>query len=551
MSTIATGGTETEITIDGTKWYVHTFTSGGTLEVLSNIVTLEYLIVGAGGGGGGGNYHGAGGGAGGLLTNVGGTPVALPIGSYPVIVGSGGSGGTGTGLANNGLCSAIDPISLLLHADGPNNSTIFTDSSYYNNTFIVAGGAKISTAQSKFGGSSANFAANGDYIRSSGLPFQFRTNDFTIETWIYLSSLPASGKYFTVIDNLIHGGVGARNDAFVLLINSSGQLNIFSQGTFRTASTSAISIGSWVHIALTRTSSTIRYFINGSLDASTYTLSTDCSSGGAEIGTISDGAGHPDYQLIGYLDDFRITKGISRYTASFTVPSAAFTNPSLTIISEGGGAGGRQGINGSTGGSGGGSGYSASGEVGTAGQGNAGASGVSPGAYGSGGGGGAGTAGSIGTTSVGGNGGNGLQININGTPTYYAGGGGGSAYDGVPGSGGLGGGGTGARGTAAPNNATSGTANTGGGGGGAERAGTTTGGSGGSGIIIVRYPEEGAKLFHDFNIDYLSKGLIVPHQFAVPVGAGVKPGVLTWPRSLEQEAVGIATIPFTKRGDRD
>lgn len=60
-----------------------------------------------------------------------------------------------------------------------------------------------------------------------------------------------------------------------------------------------------------------------------------------------------------------------------------------------------------------------------------------------------------------------------------------------------------------------------------------------------------AHLGMSLNIDHLDKSTSISMRFAVPVGAGVKPGVLTWPRSSEQEALGIATIPFTKRGDRN
>ena len=113
-----------------------------------------------------------------------------------------------------------------------------------------------------------------------------------------------------------------------------------------------------------------------------------------------------------------------------------------------------------------------------------------------GGGGGAGSAGSNSTldqglNTNGGNGGNGLEINITGTPTYYAGGGGGgiaNTTNGTAGSGGLGGGGAGSKGLLT---ATAGTPNTGGGGGGGgystTGSGNGLGGNGGTGVVIIRY----------------------------------------------------------------
>ena len=148
----------------------------------------------------------------------------------------------------------------------------------------------------------------------------------------------------------------------------------------------------------------------------------------------------------------------------------------ITALGGGGGSGygggGAQGPAGKNGGSGGGGGFGTSsvGGSGVAGQGRNG------GRNGGGGGG----AGQVGADDMGGKGGDGLQSNITGTATYYAGGGSGFPNGGSCGpiyTGGLGGGGDGK----CPFNGGSGVANTGGGGGGG-------GGAGGSGLVIIRYP---------------------------------------------------------------
>lgn len=129
-------------------------------------------------------------------------------------------------------------------------------------------------------------------------------------------------------------------------------------------------------------------------------------------------------------------------------------------------------------------GINSAGCTGVAGQGNWGGTGITDGG---GGGGGAGANGTAGDGTNGGAGGAGLQININGTATYFAGGGGGGSRAGTGGAGGSGGGGAGGTGVNGGGNAT---ANTGGGGG-ATGSSTSTktsgGGSGGSGIVIIRY----------------------------------------------------------------
>jgi len=97
VGAVATGGTVTEITQDGIQYRVHTFTSDGTFEVTRG-GEVEYLVVGGGGGGGGG-FQGGGGGAGGLIFS---DAVAFSVGTYSVVVGSGGNGAPAADIATNG-----------------------------------------------------------------------------------------------------------------------------------------------------------------------------------------------------------------------------------------------------------------------------------------------------------------------------------------------------------------------------------------------------------------------------------------------------------------
>lgn len=167
---------------------------------------------------------------------------------------------------------------------------------------------------------------------------------------------------------------------------------------------------------------------------------------------------------------------------------------SLTAVGGGGGGHG-QGGGATNGGSGGGAaGYNNTAAIGLglAGQGRNGGNGNAGINFGGGGGGGAGGVGQAGGTNgsnYGGDGGVGLQSNITGTATYYAGGGGGGIYfSGFGGTGGLGGGANGGN-TSNATPAPSGTANTGGGGGGgANVSGFQTGGTGGSGVVILSIP---------------------------------------------------------------
>jgi len=77
-------------------------------------------------------------------------------------------------------------VVLLLHCNGSNGGTTFTDNSSYGRAMTANGNAQTSTAQSKFNGSSGLFDGAGDYLTASASSdFTFGTGDYTIESWVY------------------------------------------------------------------------------------------------------------------------------------------------------------------------------------------------------------------------------------------------------------------------------------------------------------------------------------------------------------------------------
>lgn len=191
-----------------------------------------------------------------------------------------------------------------------------------------------------------------------------------------------------------------------------------------------------------------------------------------------------------------VGQGGAGSNASVNIGSAGSNSSFNTVLALGGGGGNSRSVTGVmiAGGSGGGGAGSTTTTsqafgFGTSGTGNPGGLGTPPdlGLNASGGGGGgAGAKGIDGASQLAGRGGNGLEFDITGTATYYAGGGGGgSTGTFTVGDGGLGGGGAGGTNTAS---GSAGTASTGGGGGGS--AGGGTGGAGGSGTVIIRYYTE-------------------------------------------------------------
>ena len=209
-------------------------------------------------------------------------------------------------------------VSLLLHMDGSDGSTSFVDSSAATRTVTAYASARISTTQSKYGGASGSFSGGNYLTVPSNAAFQFGTGDFTIEAWIYLTA-DTSSSYAAIID--IRNSA-SNNGAVMFAVKDGLQLAVYSDVLL--ASTTTLSLYQWQHVALVRSSGVMQIYINGTSASNSVSDSSNKSQlGNVYIGRVFDGA-HVGFS--GYLDEVRITKGIARYTSSFTPPTAAFPN---------------------------------------------------------------------------------------------------------------------------------------------------------------------------------------------------------------------------------
>jgi hypothetical protein len=221
-------------------------------------------------------------------------------------------------------------VAALLHFDGVNGSTVITDNSKNNFAITSSNGAVISTAQSKFGGSSIFFNGSNSYITTpSNVDFEFGSGDFTIEGWIYPTA-NVTNTYYTWISKTVGSGYGEfyfpqRNGNLYIFFSYNGSSwgihGVNSGYTFGT-----LTINAWNNFAITRQGDTIRSYLNG-VAGSTFSLPTGQSlyatSGyGVGIGANNNGS----EPVTGYADEIRITKGYARYTSNFTPSTTAFSN---------------------------------------------------------------------------------------------------------------------------------------------------------------------------------------------------------------------------------
>lgn len=216
-----------------------------------------------------------------------------------------------------------DNTALLLHFDGSNGSTTFTDSSKYSRSVTASNNAQLSTTTPKYGTACGTFDGASDYL-SIGTAAELLNSsvDFTIETWakIASSSTVIIAQYFdTSIGSTAWTlGIYSTGEVFFTAQNDGGGL-LFSPAFY---SSSTLATGQWYHVAVTRQGSTFRIFINGVLQA-TRTSSTAIRPTTASAYALRIGGAFSGSWFNGQLDDLRITSGLARYTAAFTPPTEA------------------------------------------------------------------------------------------------------------------------------------------------------------------------------------------------------------------------------------
>ena len=208
----------------------------------------------------------------------------------------------------------IDKVALLLHMDGVDGSTTFKDSSLTAKAITASGNAKVSAAQSKWGGASLALDGSGDYLSAPAhADFVFGSGDFTVE--LLINTTTAQEK--VLVDQYERG-----NDNSWQLLVRDGKLSWYSGGYVLTGA-AAVNNGAWHHVAAARSAGTLRFFVDGVLDGSVAlgrNFNTNLVLGiGAQVG-----ARNSVYDFPGYIDELRITKGVCRYTDNFAPPTGPF-----------------------------------------------------------------------------------------------------------------------------------------------------------------------------------------------------------------------------------
>ena len=208
---------------------------------------------------------------------------------------------------------------LLIHSD----ISLFNDSSIFKHPIIRKGNTHHKVAEKKFGSSAMYFDGVGDYLSiPDSEDFKFSTNPFTIDFWIHPTILSTWRRIFSTSDSAHTGWNVYFTDSGVIGWSVGDGSSWVAQ--LETDGTENLIVNQWNHVAFVREGTGVDEFtiyIKGiATGSTTYSGSQGDSGNKFYIGQLSYTG--TDYN--GYLDEFRISKGIARWTENFTPDTSPY-----------------------------------------------------------------------------------------------------------------------------------------------------------------------------------------------------------------------------------
>lgn len=186
-------------------------------------------------------------------------------------------------------------------------------------TVTAYGGVTVSTVQVKQGTHSAWFDGIGSYLALSSSPdFNFGTGDFAIEFWVNLTA--HTNAYPCLFSNYNSFTTGALSLFAGHIGGNSTKYQVGSNGSFPAiTSNSVVTYGVWNHLALVRVGNVLKLYLNWMEEGSADVTGVSYSGVGTTF-TIGTSLDNGQTMINGYIDYFRITKGVARSSDALFVP---------------------------------------------------------------------------------------------------------------------------------------------------------------------------------------------------------------------------------------
>ena len=183
---------------------------------------------------------------------------------------------------------------------------------------VLSGNSNASTDQKKYGTSSLHFDGSGDYIDfAANTNLDLGTEPMTMEAW-FRTGVTTNDTYFRrivmldgpTLNNASNPQLmidGDASDGFAVAFSQTNELDI--------RGTTAYHDNNWHHMALTRNGPRAQLFADGVhqgyYNIGTQAFSPNSGAPRVRIGNYNGSTGEGEWN--GYIQDVRITKGLSRY----------------------------------------------------------------------------------------------------------------------------------------------------------------------------------------------------------------------------------------------
>jgi hypothetical protein len=166
--------------------------------------------------------------------------------------------------------------------------------------------------------------------------FQFGSGDFTIDCWIYKAS---TGVTHTIYKHEA-GAYGDCDILFRILDNERINTLVNYEGsdiwTWNEVG-DVVTLNTWHHVALVRNGTSLTTYLDG-VAQYTFNVGTTALHTISSNPSIGADANYPMHFFNGMIDEFRISKGIARWTTDFTPNTEPYDGLTLTISNAGGNA---------------------------------------------------------------------------------------------------------------------------------------------------------------------------------------------------------------------
>jgi hypothetical protein len=217
----------------------------------------------------------------------------------------------------------------LLHFDGSNGGTVFTDSNLggATKTWSQIGTGTTSTTQIKFGTTSLSAPAGGGCQTASSTDWQPGSSDFTFDFWVWKAGGNGTQMFMMGKSN---SAASLLDFGIKCLATNLIQCSVSTDGSTFTQvnGTTSYTATGWNHIAYVRFGNVLKFFFNGTQEGGDVAFSSSVFAGtnAMAIGGLGEFSVPNGQWWNGFIDEFRYTKGLARWTANFTVPAAPYGN---------------------------------------------------------------------------------------------------------------------------------------------------------------------------------------------------------------------------------